>query len=99
MKRVRGCVFTGIALFAMIGPVTGCAPARKGVEATPEISVRVPAVESPDVSLQAEDVRNIPGEPSVLTDDTQRPWLKIIEVDIYQKETEKTDVPAESPGQ
>jgi hypothetical protein len=64
--------------------IAGCA-ARQHAERTDppsEISVRFPPAESPKVDLRTEEPKAFPEEDTSLTDDTRRPWLKLIEVDV-----------------
>lgn len=99
MKRALMTVYAGIALLALVSVISGCSSSRQAERAEPpkEISVRFPATEPPNVNLQAEEPRQTPGEPSVLTDDTKRPWLKVIEVDVAPKEPEHPAEPAAPP--
>ncbi|MBI5575108.1 MAG: hypothetical protein HY896_01950 [Deltaproteobacteria bacterium] len=91
MKRIAAIVLAGVSCLVAIFMTAGCTQSRQAgrAEPPPEISVRFPAKDPPDVSLKAEEQRNTPGDPTVLTDDTKRPWLKVIEVEVTPKESEK----------
>ncbi len=97
MKRYSATVFAGIALLALAAMASGCTPARQAghPDPNPEIAVRFPATESPNVNLRSEEPRKEPDVLPLPNDEIHRPWLKAIEVTVTPGEPAAPNGPAE----
>ena len=93
MKRGTLVILLAAAILTILAAVAGCAPGKQAVRAeNPSgVAVRLPVVESPKVSLSAEEqVR--PGslaEPQSVGDEYRGRWLTLIEVTITPPEPDE----------
>ena len=100
MRREIVIFLLALVLLGLMAMIAGCAPGKQAgrPDHPPEIAVRLPVTESPNVSLRAEEPRKTPEEPPSLTDENLRPWLKLIEVTVTPAaETDLPKEPTESP--
>ena len=97
MTRKSASLVSGIMLLALAVTFSGCTQARQAgrPDPDPEIAVRFPATESPNVSLRAEEPPKTPGETTLPNDEIHRPWLKAIEVTVTPGEPGPANAPAE----
>lgn len=99
MKRVPLVILLAALVLAMLAAAVGCAPARQAVHAdnASGVSVRLPIVESPKVSLSAEEEARPPlgplSEPQSVGDEYRGRWLTVFEVTVTHPEAEKPKEP------
>lgn len=99
MKRVTLVILLAVLVLAILATAVGCAPARQAVHTdnASGVSVRLPMVESPDVSIRAEEQERLPGpieEPPSVADEYRGRWLTLIEVNVSPPpEAEKPAAP------
>lgn len=98
MKRVT------VLVLAILATAVGCAPARQAVHTdnASGVSVRLPMVESPEVSIRAEEQGPPEGplsQPPSVADEYRGRWLTLIEVNVSPPPEEKPAAPEpeESP--
>jgi hypothetical protein len=99
MRREIVIFLIALVLLGLMGMIAGCAPGKQAgrPDPSPEIAVRVPMTESPNVSLRSEEPRKSPEDLPSLIDDTRRPWLTLIEVTVTPAEPESAKGSMESP--
>jgi hypothetical protein len=101
MKRGTLVILLAATVLAILAAAAGCAPGRQAVrdENPSGVAVRLPVVESPNVSLRAEEqVR--PGslaEPQSVGDEYRGRWLTLIEVTVTPPEPEGPPSPGPVP--
>ena len=105
MKQATPVNVLAVLVVAVLATMVGCAPARQAVHTdnASGVSVRLPVVESPEVSIRAEE-RGPPegplSQPQSVADEYRGRWLTLIEVTVTPPpEAEKSPVPGpeESP--
>jgi hypothetical protein len=88
MKRVMMVILLALLMLVVLSLVGGCSTAKQASrpDNPPGVAVRLPAMESPDVSLRAEESGRWrpPLEPLSVGDEYSGRWLRLIEIDIYQ---------------
>jgi hypothetical protein len=93
MKRRSPVILLALFLSSGAAGTCGCAPAKQAArpDLPPEVSVRVPLVESPKVSLEAEESKRWrpPAEPRSVGEEYNGRWLTLIEVEINPPEAER----------
>lgn len=100
MRRATLGILLAWLFVAIFATAVGCAPSRKAVHTdnVSGVSVRLPVVEAPEVSIQAEEQGPPKGpisEPPSVADEYRGRWLTLIEVTVNPPpEAEK----APSPG-
>lgn len=93
MKRGSLDILLAALVLAVLATAVGCAPGKETVRATENpsgVAVRLPIVESPGVSLRAEEQAR-PGalaEPPSVGDEYRGRWLTLIEVTVTPPEPE-----------
>jgi hypothetical protein len=98
MKRGTLVILLAALVLAILATAVGCAPGKETVRSTENpsgVAVRLPIVESPDVSLRAEE-QTRPGalaEPPSVGDEYRGRWLKMIEVTVTPPEPEGPPAP------
>jgi hypothetical protein len=93
MKRVTMVILLALLILAVLALIGGCVPGKQAArpDNPPGVAVRLPVIESPDVSLRAEESGRWrpPLEPQSVADEYSGRWLRLIEVDIYQPVAER----------
>jgi len=88
MKRITMVILLALLILVVLSLAGGCTTAKQSTrpDDPPGVAVRLPAIESPDVSLRAEETGRWrpPLEPQSVGDEYSGRWLRLIEVDIYQ---------------
>lgn len=105
MNRLTLIILLALLLLAILATAVGCAPASKAVHTdnASGVAVRLPIVESPDVSISAEEQERLPGpieEPQSVADEYRGRWLTVIEVTVTpppEPQKPAPPVPEESP--
>ncbi|HSL91127.1 MAG TPA: hypothetical protein VK863_00640 [Candidatus Limnocylindrales bacterium] len=101
MKRGPLVILLMSTLLAILAAAAGCAPGKQAVRAEKPsgVAVRLPVVESPKVSLSAEEqVRPGPlSEPKSVGDEYSGRWLTLIEVTVTPPEPEVLPSPGPVP--
>ncbi len=101
MKRGTLVILLAAAVLEILAAVVGCAPGKEAVRAeNPSgVAVRLPVVESPKVSLRAQE-QTRPGslaEPQSVGDEYRGRWLTLIEVSVTPPEPEGPPSPGPVP--
>ena len=104
MKRGTLVILLAALVLAILATAVGCAPGKeavRGAENPSGVAVRLPMVESPDVSLRAEEQAR-PGalaEPQSVGDEYRGRWLTLIQVTVTppEREAPPPPVPMETP--
>jgi hypothetical protein len=85
-------ILLAIVLSPVLAGMPGCTAGKQAArtEPPPEVSVRLPMVESPKVSLEAEESKrwSLPPEPRSVGEEYSGRWLTLIEVEINPPEPE-----------
>ncbi|MGE5698543.1 MAG: hypothetical protein ACM31N_00525 [Deltaproteobacteria bacterium] len=88
MKRLTMVILLALLVLVVLSLAGGCSTATQASrpDNPPGVAVRLPAIESPDVSLRAEESGRWrpPLEPQSVGDEYSGRWLRLIEIDIYQ---------------
>lgn len=87
MKRATLVILLAVLVLAVLATAVGCAPARKAVHSdnVSGVAVRLPIVESPEVSISAEEQERLegpPAEPQSVADEYRGRWLTLFEVTV-----------------
>lgn len=98
MKHKTLIILLALLILALFALVAGCVPGKQAARPDtppPGVAVRLPIVESPKVSLRAEEPRRPPPGPLSVGDEYFGRWLVLIEVDITPPEPERLPEAAE----
>lgn len=95
MKRGTLIILLALLILAVLAILGGCAPGKQAVRTDnpPGVTVHLPMVESPKVTLHAEEPRRPPPGPQSVGDEYFGRWLTLIEVEINPVETERPTGP------
>lgn len=95
MKRGTPIILLALLILAVLAILGGCAPGKQAVRNAnpPGVTVHLPMVESPKVTLHAEEPRRPPPGPQSVGDEYFGRWLTLIEVEINPVETERPTGP------